>query len=110
MRCRPASTRFFFTGLFILLILALTRGPKITGNFTPLAVGAYVLSFATISALYDGAAFSPASALGPAIVLGRHQETWVYLVGDSLGAVVAVAIDRYLRGPANSVEAEATGG
>ena len=100
----------FLTGLFILLVLALTRGPKLTGSFTPLAIGAYVLSFATISALYDGAAFSPASALGPAVVLGRYQDVWVYLLGDAVGAVVAVGIDRYLRGPANSVEAEAAGG
>lgn len=109
-RCKREFYQVFLTGVFIHLVLALTRGPKLAGNFTPLAICAYVLSFATISALYDGAAFSPASALGPAVVLGQYRDVWVYIVGDSLGAGVAVGIDRYLRGPANSVETEAAGG
>ena len=102
--------QIFLTGMFVLLVLALTRGPKLTGLFTPIAIGAYVLSFGTISALYDGAAFSPASAVGPAVALGQYRDLWVYLVGDSLGAVAAVLVDQYLRGPANTAEAEAADG
>lgn len=100
------------TGCFVLLVLGITRGPKLNGPFTPLAVGAYVLSFGTMGGLYEGAAFNPARAVGPDVALGRFDSLWVYLVGDIAGAALAVLVDSYLRGAADPGEAsiaESTG-
>ena len=95
------------TGCFVLLLLAITRGPKLNGSFTPLAVAAYVLSFGTFGGLYEGAAYNPARALGPDVATGNYGHLWVYFLGDSLGVILAVLIDRYLRGAASVEEAEA---
>ena len=93
------------TGCFVLLVLAMCRGPKLNGPFTPLAVAAYVMSFGTMGGLFEGAAFNPARAFGPALVTGRMDDLWIYVAGAACGVLVAVPIDRYLRGKANSSEA-----
>ncbi len=93
------------TALFILMVLAMARGPKLNGPFTPIAVGAYVLSFGTVGGLYEGAAFNPARAFGPDLATGNFHDLWVYILGAGLGAAVAVFIDQYLRGAADPAEA-----
>lgn len=93
------------TASFVLLVLVMARGPKLNGPFTPLAVAAYVLSFGTFGGLYEGAAFNPARAFGPALALGRLGDLWIYVLGAAVGAAIAVCIDRYLRGPLHAVDA-----
>ena len=95
------------TASFVLLVLAMTRGPKLNGPFTPLAVGAYVLSFGTVGGLYEGAAFNPARAFGPDLALGTFGDLWAYVLGAAIGASLAVLLDNYLRGSANLDEARA---
>lgn len=95
------------TGGFVLLILAITRGPKLNGPFTPLAVAAYIMSLGTMGGLYDGAAMNPARALGPNFAVGRLDVIWIYILGPFIGAVAAVGLDRLLRGKASIEEAEA---
>ncbi len=95
------------TGGFVLLVLAMTQGPKLNGPFTPLAVGAYIMSLGTVGGLYEGAAMNPARALGPDMMIGRMADGWVYVLGPLLGAAVAVGLDFVLRGPADLTEAEA---
>ena len=97
------------TASFVLLVLVMARGPKLNGPFTPLAVAAYVLSFGTVGGLYEGAAFNPARAFGPALALGRLGDLWIYVLGAAIGASIAVGIDGYLRGPLHKADAEAAG-
>lgn len=104
-----ALPAFFFevllTGCFVLLVLALCKGPKLNGPFTPLAVAAYVMSFGTMGGLFEGAAFNPARAFGPDLATGQMNDLWVYVAGAACGVLVAVPIDRFLRGKATSSEA-----
>ena len=95
------------TASFVLLVLAMTRGPKLNGSFTPLAVAAYVISFGTFGGLFEGAAFNPARALAPDVATGDYSHLWVYFLGDACGVFIAVLIDRYLRGAANTAESNA---
>ena len=95
------------TGGFVLLVLAMTRGPKLNGPFTPLAVGAYIMSLGTVGGLYEGAAMNPARALGPDVMVGQAGAVWVYVLGPLLGAAAAVGFDLVLRGPADLAEAQA---
>jgi glycerol uptake facilitator-like aquaporin len=94
----------------ILMILNLANGPKLNGPFVPLAVGAYILAWATMGGPYDGAAMNPARALGPDVALGNLSTWWVYLVGPVAGAVAAVGVAYVLRGPARAEEAVAAVG
>ena len=93
------------TGGFVLLLLAISQGPKLNGPFTPLAVAAYIMSLGTMGGLYEGAAMNPARALGPNLAIGRLDVVWVYVLGSLIGAAVAVALDRVLRGRATEGEA-----
>ena len=95
------------TACFVLLVLAMARGPKLNGPFTPLAVGAYVLSFGTVGGLYEGAAFNPARAFGPDLAIGRLGDLWIYVLGAGIGSALAVAMDRYFRGPLHVAEPSA---
>ena len=104
-----ALPAFFFevllTGCFVLLVLAMCRGPKLNGPFTPLAVAAYVMSFGTMGGLFEGAAFNPARALGPDLATGRLNDLWIYIAGAACGVLIVVPVDRYLRGKATPAEA-----
>jgi glycerol uptake facilitator-like aquaporin len=94
----------------VLMVLGIANGPKLNGQFVPLAVGAYILAFGTMGGLYDGAAMNPARAFGPDVALGDLSTWWVYVVGPCVGAALAVAIAGLLRGPATSQEAMAAMG
>lgn len=93
------------TGGFVLMVLAISQGPKLNGPFTPLAVAAYIMAFGTMGGLYEGAAMNPARALGPDLLTGNFGLVWVYALGAAIGAVAAVALDRVLRGGATEGEA-----
>jgi aquaporin Z len=94
----------------ILTVLNLADGPKLNGPFVPLAVGAYVIAFATMGGPYEGAAMNPARAFGPDVALGNLSTWWIYLIGPAIGAVGAVGVAYVLRGPANAGEATAAEG
>ena len=95
------------TGCFVLLVLAMCSGPKLNGPFTPLAVSAFVMSFGTMGGLFEGAAFNPARAFGPDLATGGMNDLWIYFAGAACGVLIAVPIDRYLRGKATPLEAVA---
>jgi glycerol uptake facilitator-like aquaporin len=94
----------------VLLVLSIANGPKLSGQFVPLAVGAYVMAWGTMGGPYDGAAFNPARAFGPDLALGNLATYWVYPLGSLIGAVVAVKVAQVLRGPALAQEARAAMG
>lgn len=94
----------------ILLVLSMANGPKLSGNFIPLAIGAYVMAAGTMCGPFEGAAFNPARAFGPDFARGDFSTYWVYPVGSLIGVVVAVAVARFLRGPALAQESQAAMG
>lgn len=105
-----ASFEAILTFGMVLMVLSMANGPKLNGQFIPLAVGAYVMSLGTMGGPYEGAAMNPARAFGPDVARGDLSTWWVYLVGPVLGAVVAVGVASILRGPARAQEAQAAMG
>lgn len=94
----------------ILLVLSMANGPKLNGSFIPLAIGAYVMAMGTMGGPFEGAAFNPARAFGPDVARGDLSTYWVYPLGSLIGVIVAVAVARFLRGPAKADEAQAAMG
>ncbi len=86
------------TAGLVLVVLAMSAGPKLNGPFIPLVVGAYIFSLGMTGGLFDGSAMNPARAFGPDLALGEYGTLWVYLVGPMLGAAAAVLLDSVLRG------------
>jgi aquaporin Z len=84
------------TTIFVLVILQSTRSERIRGTALlaiPLTLVAAHLAAIPIS----GASLNPARTLGPALVGNTWDDIWIYFLAPPLGAVVAAAIDRYLR-------------
>jgi glycerol uptake facilitator-like aquaporin len=94
----------------VLMVLSMANGPKLNGQFIPLAVGAYVMSLGTMGGPYDGAAMNPARAFGPDLARGDLSTWWVYIVGPLAGAVIAVLVAGVFRGSATAAEAMAAMG
>jgi len=94
----------------VLMVLSMANGPKLNGQFIPIAVGAYVMSMGTLGGPYEGAAMNPARAFGPDLARGDLSTWWVYVVGPLAGAILAVAVAGIFRGPAKAQEAQAAMG
>jgi len=94
----------------VLMVISMANGPKLNGQFIPIAVGAYVMSLGTLGGPYEGAAMNPARAFGPDLARGDLSTWLVYVVGPVVGMIVAVSAAKVLRGPANAQEALAAMG
>jgi glycerol uptake facilitator-like aquaporin len=81
----------------VLVVLGIANGPKLNQLFMPIAIFAYITAFASVGGSYDGAAMNPARAFGPALATGHLANLWPYLIGGTLGALVAVAIAQVFR-------------
>ena len=98
------------TFAMVLLVLSMANGPKLNGPFIPIAVGGYIMAAGTMGGPFDGAAFNPARAFGPDFALGNFSGYWIYPAGSIIGAVLAVLVARFLRGPAKAAESQAAMG
>lgn len=94
----------------VLMVLSMANGPKLNGQFVPLAVGAYIMALGTIGGPYEGASMNPARSFGPDLATGNLSTWWVYIVGPAAGAALAVGVARILRGPAKAQESQAAMG
>ena len=94
----------------VLLVINMADGPKLSGPFVPLAVGAYIMAWGTMGGPFDGASMNPARSFGPDLAVGNLTTWWVYVIGPVVGAVFAVGAAYVLRGPARAQEAIAAMG
>lgn len=63
------------------------------------AVGAVVAFEALFGGPVSGASMNPARSVGPAVVGGRLEHLWLYLVGPFTGAILAVFAWRAVHEP-----------
>lgn len=77
MSWQAAGFEAIITFGLVLMTLNLADGPKLNGPFVPLAVGAYIMAWATMGGPFDGASMNPARSFGPDLALGNLE----HLVG-----------------------------
>ena len=86
-------------------ILGTASGAQNVGALSALAVGGYIALAGLWSSPISGASMNPVRSFGPDLVTGDFSHFWVYLVGPLLGALLAVAAARVLRGRGGDVMA-----
>jgi aquaporin Z len=86
------------TLLLASVILGTADRFRVVGPNAALAVGATIALCGLIALPLEGASMNPARSLGPAIVSGRTEHVWIYVVGPAIGAIVAVLLMTFLHG------------
>lgn len=91
------------TFLLMLVILGVAVGAKEVGLLAGVAIGGTVAFEALMGGPISGASMNPARSLGPALVgavtgSGGLGVLWVYLLGPTLGALLAVPAYRAIYG------------
>lgn len=89
------------TCLLLLLILELATAERPTPPLAPLVIGLWVVALVWIGGPLTGGSMNPARSLGPALISGGAALThvWVYVLGPSLGALLATALHTLLHRP-----------
>ena len=78
------------TFALMFLILACLNKPRLA-SYTGVAAGALVALLVTIEAPLTGTSLNPARSFAPALMTGRLDVIWIYLVAPPTGALLAAA-------------------
>jgi MIP family channel proteins len=83
----------FVLVLVVLVALYSSKGPK---DWHPFAYGTTLTFLVMVGGPLTGGAFNPARWFGPALVGNEWGGVWPYVVGPIVGAIVAVAVFRFV--------------
>jgi aquaporin Z len=103
-----AGTAFLFELVFTAIFVTVILQASVSNRFGATALLAIPLTLAAVHLALiplSGSSVNPARSLGPALVGNRWTDFWIYLIAPPIGAVIAVAIHKYLKEPAGGAEA-----
>jgi aquaporin Z len=84
---------------FVLMTVILHFVDRVrVARLTPLVAGAVAALFVMFLAPVSGTSLNPARSAGPAVVLPRLTDLWIYLTAPILGAIAAAELFGRLRG------------
>jgi len=87
------------TLILMLIILSVSSGAKEKGILAGVAIGSTIGFMAMFAGPESGASMNPARSLAPAIVSGKLDHLWIYLVAPIVGAAAAVPLCKLIHGP-----------
>jgi aquaporin Z len=87
---RAFVLELFLTFFLMLVIINVSTGSKEIGVVAGIAIGSVVLLEAMFAGPITNASMNPARSIAPAIVAGKLQHLWMYIVAPILGALLAV--------------------
>ena len=88
---------FILTFLLMLVIVNVATGSKEQGLFAGMAIGSVVLLEAMFAGPVSGASMNPARSLAPAVISGKIDHAWIYVVAPVAGAITAIYIQKLIR-------------
>ena len=71
---------------------------KAVKSFAGIAIGGTIALDALFGGPISGASMNPARSIGPAFASGTWSDQWIYVVGPTLGALLAVVAYRLMTG------------
>ena len=87
---RAFVMELLLTFFLMVVIINVSSGSKEIGIIAGIAVGAIVLLEAMFAGPITNASMNPARSIAPAIVAGKMQHLWMYILAPILGAILAV--------------------
>ena len=87
---RAFVMELLLTVFLMVVIINVSTGSKEIGIIAGIAVGAVVLLEAMFAGPITNASMNPARSIAPAIVAGKMQHLWMYILAPILGAILAV--------------------
>ena len=81
-------------------ILGTASGARNIGSNGALAIGGYIALAGLWAAPISGASMNPARSFAPDLIRGNLCNSWIYIVGPVLGAIIAVIFESILKGKA----------
>ena len=87
------------TAGLVSVVLGTASTAQSIGPLAAFGVGAYIVLAGLWAGPVSGASMNPFRSLAPAVVAGHLHDSWIYLAGPTLGALLAVAAAQILRGP-----------
>lgn len=88
------------------VVLGAASGAQNIGPLSALAAGGYVILAGLWAGPVSGASMNPARSLGPELINGTLNHGGVYVLGPTIGALLAVAVAYLLRGPGGDLTAK----
>ena len=82
------------TMFLMFVILSVSTGAKEKGVMAGVAVGSVIALEALFAGPISGASMNPARSLAPALIAGKFDYLWVYLLAPLLGAAASVLVCR----------------
>jgi MIP family channel proteins len=105
-----ASQSFIFEAVLTLIlmfvILRVSTGAKEKGITAGIAIGSVIGLEAMFAGPVSGASMNPFRSLAPAVVSGRTEHLWVYLLAPTVGALLGVVAARMVCEPSPALEPE----
>jgi aquaporin Z len=98
------------TAILVSVILHTATGARSIGHNAALAVGWTIALLGLFASPISGASMNMARTLGPDIVAVKFTGWWVYVVGDLIGAAIAVLLINLVRGLPDKAEIRAAEG
>lgn len=97
---RAVSMEAVLTFFLMLVIISVATDKRVNGAIPGLAIGLTVVFDVLIGGPITGGSMNPARSLGPALFAGGSAiaNYWIYVIGPSLGAVVAARFYELIRG------------
>lgn len=97
---RAVSMEAVLTFFLMLVIISVATDKRVNGAVPGLAIGLTVVFDVLIGGPITGGSMNPARSLGPALFAGDSAiaNYWIYVMGQSLGAVVAARLYEVIRG------------
>jgi glycerol uptake facilitator-like aquaporin len=90
--------------MLMIVVMAVATDKRVVPGIAGFAVGSMVCLDATFGGPMTGASMNPAHSFGPALESGQWNHLWIYLVGPSLGCILAAKLYEWMaQGDASTI-------